>query len=57
MPEGLTVQIRRLTVEDDRTQFSSGDIELDRFFQRFAGQIDILPCLKEGDSYCSQPDS
>ena len=38
MPEGLTVQIRRLTVEDDRTQFSSGDIELDRFFQRFAGQ-------------------
>ena len=38
MPENLTVQIRRLTEHDDRAQFASGDIELDRFFQRFAGQ-------------------
>jgi GNAT superfamily N-acetyltransferase len=32
------VQIRLLTPRDDRAQFCSGDIELDRFFQRFAGQ-------------------
>lgn len=34
----LTITIRRLAAHDERTQFNSGDIELDRFFQRFAGQ-------------------
>lgn len=34
----FTITIRRLTTQDERGQFSSGDIELDRFFQRFAGQ-------------------
>lgn len=34
----LTITIRRLTAHDERNQFSSSDIELDRFFQRFAGQ-------------------
>ena len=32
------VQVRKLRPEDDRTQFRSGDLELDRFFHRFAGQ-------------------
>ena len=30
--------IRALTQEDDRSRFRSGNIDLDRFFQRFAGQ-------------------
>jgi predicted N-acetyltransferase YhbS len=34
----LPVIIRRLEPGDDRTSFRSGDIELDRFFHRFAGQ-------------------
>jgi len=32
------LEIRPLAQEDDRLQFCSGDIELDRFFQRFAGK-------------------
>lgn len=32
------VRIRRLTPRDDRSGFRSGSIDLDRFFQRFAGQ-------------------
>lgn len=32
------VKIRLLAQQDDRAQFCSGNIELDRFFQRFAGQ-------------------
>ncbi|MEB4591521.1 GNAT family N-acetyltransferase [Candidatus Thiothrix sp. Deng01] len=38
MPDSLLVQVRRLESHDDRSSFCSGDIELDRFFQRFAGQ-------------------
>lgn len=34
----MPVVIRALTPEDDRSRFRSGDIDLDRFFQRFAGQ-------------------
>lgn len=34
----MPVEIRRLRPEDDRTGFRSGNIELDRFFQRYAGQ-------------------
>jgi GNAT superfamily N-acetyltransferase len=34
----MPVVIRTLTPEDDRFRFASGDIELDRFFKRFAGQ-------------------
>jgi GNAT superfamily N-acetyltransferase len=37
LPKG-EVQIRLLAAQDVRAQFCSGDIELDRFFQRFAGQ-------------------
>ena len=36
--ESLEVQVRRLDPRDDRTGFRSEDIELDRFFQRYAGQ-------------------
>jgi predicted N-acetyltransferase YhbS len=32
------IEIRALRESDDRTAFHSGDAELDRFFQRFAGQ-------------------
>jgi GNAT superfamily N-acetyltransferase len=32
------MEVRPLRPEDDRTRFSSGDVELDRFFQRYAGQ-------------------
>ena len=34
----LEVRVRRLEPRDDRSEFRSGNIELDRFFQRFAGQ-------------------
>jgi predicted N-acetyltransferase YhbS len=34
----VPVLIRALTQEDDRSGFRSGNIDLDRFFQRFAGQ-------------------
>ncbi len=34
----MTISIRLLQANDDRTRFSSGVIELDRFFHRFAGQ-------------------
>ena len=32
------IRIRRLESNDDRSGFRSGNIELDRFFQRYAGQ-------------------
>jgi GNAT superfamily N-acetyltransferase len=32
------VRVRRLELRDDRTGFRSGNIDLDRFFQRYAGQ-------------------
>jgi GNAT superfamily N-acetyltransferase len=32
------MEIRRLREQDDRSQFRSGDDDLDRFFHRFAGQ-------------------
>lgn len=34
----MIVAVRRLEPQDDRSAFRSGDIDLDRFFQRFAGQ-------------------
>jgi GNAT superfamily N-acetyltransferase len=34
----MSISVRRLEPEDDRSQFRSGNIDLDRFFQRFAGQ-------------------
>lgn len=32
------MKVRRLTADDDRTGFRSGNVELDRFFTRYAGQ-------------------
>jgi predicted N-acetyltransferase YhbS len=32
------IEIRALREDDDRTAFSSGDADLDRFFRQFAGQ-------------------
>jgi len=34
----MPISIRRLRPDDDRSAFRSGNIELDRFFQRYAGQ-------------------
>jgi len=34
----LSLLIRRLRADDDRSGFRCGDIDLDRFFQRYAGQ-------------------
>jgi GNAT superfamily N-acetyltransferase len=34
----LEIRVRRLEPRDDRSEFRSGNIDLDRFFQRYAGQ-------------------
>ena len=34
----LEIRVRRLGPEDDRRSFRSGNIDLDRFFQRYAGK-------------------
>lgn len=34
----MTFKVRRLEPEDDRSGFSSGNVDLDRFFIRYAGQ-------------------
>ena len=34
----LEIRVRRLEPSDDRSEFRSGNIDLDRFFQRYAGQ-------------------
>ena len=34
----MAISIRRLRPDDDRSGFRSGNVDLDRFFQRFAGQ-------------------
>ncbi|MFE8595949.1 GNAT family N-acetyltransferase [Archangium violaceum] len=34
----MALEIRRLLQEDDRSDFRSGNVDLDRFFQRYAGQ-------------------
>jgi hypothetical protein len=34
----VTVVVRRLEPRDDRTRFRSGNVDLDRFFARYAGQ-------------------
>lgn len=33
----MRIEIRPLHPDDDRSSFSSGDIELDRFFRNYAG--------------------
>ncbi len=39
------VSVRVLDPADDRTTFRSGDVELDRFFHRYAGQNQFRPHL------------
>jgi len=34
----VTVAVRRLAPDDDRSNFDSGNVDLDRFFTRYAGQ-------------------
>jgi hypothetical protein len=38
MSDGRRFTIRRLEPSDDRSGLDSGQVELDRFFHRFAGQ-------------------
>ena len=55
-PDPLVV--RPLTPGDDRSRFRSGNIELDRFFQRYAGQNQLWHQLgttwvaEEGGTIC-----
>lgn len=37
-PERLELTVRKLTPDDDRSQFRSGNPDLDRFFSLYAGQ-------------------
>lgn len=37
-PEAVPLKIRKLTPDDDRSGFRSGNADLDRFFTRYAGQ-------------------
>ena len=34
----MEIEIRALRPDDERSSFSSGDVDLDRFFRRYAGQ-------------------
>ena len=34
----MALAVRKLRLQDDRNSFESGDVDLDRFFRRFAGQ-------------------
>ena len=34
----MEIEIRPLRPDDDRSSFLSGDVELDRFFRKYAGQ-------------------
>ncbi len=36
--EASRIEVRKLRSDDDRTRFRSGNLDLDRFFHRFAGQ-------------------
>jgi len=45
----LNVSVRRLTSQDNRLDFKSGNLELDYYFQRFAGQNQFRHYL--GTSY------
>ncbi len=38
MSKRSSIEVRKLRPEDDRAAFRSGNADLDRFFQRFAGQ-------------------
>ena len=46
------MEIRALRPEDDRSEFQSGDADLDRFFRQFAGQNQFLHHI--GVTYVAQ---
>ncbi len=49
------IEIRPLRPEDNREGFSSGDVDLDRFFQKFAGQNQFR--LHIGTTYVAVSDA
>lgn len=51
----MPVIVRRLEANDDRSSFCSGDIDLDRFFQRYAGQNQFRHFV--GTTYVAESDS
>lgn len=53
-PASPSVKIRMLKKTDDRSRFCCGNIELDRFFQRFAGQNQFRHYI--GTSYVASID-
>lgn len=51
----MPLQVRRLAQGDDRTAFRSGNVELDRFFLRYAGQNQFQHHI--GTTYVALDDS
>jgi len=51
----VRVTVRRLEPRDDRTKFHSGNVDLDRFFARYAGQNQFRHHI--GTTYVSVDDS
>lgn len=50
----MAVSVRKLRTQDDRSSFESGDVDLDRFFRRFAGQNQFKHHL--GTTYVAEED-
>jgi GNAT superfamily N-acetyltransferase len=50
----VSLSVRKLRPEDDRSTFESGDADLDRFFRRFAGQNQFKHHL--GTTYVAEED-
>jgi predicted N-acetyltransferase YhbS len=50
----MRIEIRPLRSDDDRSSFSSGDVELDRFFRKYAGQNQFR--LHIGTTYVASTD-
>ncbi len=50
----MSLSVRKLRPEDDRSTFESGDADLDRFFRRFAGQNQFKHHL--GTTYVAEED-
>ncbi len=55
MVNPIEIKVRRLRKSDDRGGFQSGNIELDRFFHRYAGQNQFRHHI--GTSYVAETDN
>lgn len=50
----MALAVRKLRPHDDRSSFESGDVDLDRFFRRFAGQNQFKHHI--GTTYVAEED-